>query len=59
VESVIVQKNVYSLFKTPLATFIVATVVVLLWDTFWILSIVAEDVAVVKSSPEARIVSVE
>jgi uncharacterized membrane protein YukC len=37
---------------------IVATVLVLVWLTFWMLSVVAEAEAVVKVWPDARVVSV-
>ena len=58
VESIIVQKNVYSLLTTPPPMLIVATVLVLVWLTFWMLSVTAEPDAVVRVSPEARVVSV-
>jgi hypothetical protein len=39
--------------------FIVATVLVFVWETFWILSVTAELDAVVRSSPAAKTVRVE
>jgi low affinity Fe/Cu permease len=53
-----VQKNVYSRFATPPPIFIVATVLVFVWLTFCMLSVVAELEAVVRVCPEARVVSV-
>jgi hypothetical protein len=53
-----VQKNVYSRLATPPAILMVATVVVLDWEMFWMLSVTAPPDAVVRSSPDARVVSV-
>ena len=49
----------YSLFAVPPAIFIVATVVVLVWDMFCMVSEVALLDAVAKVCPLPRVVSVE
>ena len=52
------QKNVYSLLATPPAKFIVATVVVFVWDTFCMVSDVPPLDAVAKVWPLVTVVSV-